>query len=354
MTRDTSPAPDLLSDPGPPRKKARRLWLFAPYVVLLVLVLAYGAFWFVAKARAEGAIEDQADALRRSGYAVTLDGVRIDGFPFRLRVSVANTRVAVPGGLALEASGLEAQAYLHGLDHWVLVAPQGLTVVRPKGGPVTVSGEALRASVVGLSGSDWRIAAEGLKLAFTPKAGAAPFALASADRLDLNMKGGPAGAGQALMLIQLQGGKAGPGAALQKLAGDAPVTGLLDLKASKAGAFKGQTWADAARAWSAAGGEVEIVRGELQGGDAAAWARGGSVTAGRDGYLSGAVALELRQAAKSLSALADQGLDAQAAKTSAMIAAARDQGGTASFSLVFQAGATTLGPIKIGPAPRVF
>ena len=354
MTSDMSPAPDLLSDPEPPRKKARRLWLFAPYAVLLILIAAYGGFWVFARLKLEKAIDDQAEAFRRSGYAVTLDGVRIDGFPFRLRVAIAGARVAVPGGMAVEAAGLEGQAYLHALDHWVLVAPQGLTATRPKGGPMTISGQALRASLVGLSGANWRIAAEGLKLSFAPKAGAAPFSLASADRLDLNMKGGPAGSGQALMLIQLQGGKAAPGATLHRLVGDAPVTGLLDLKASKAGAFQGATWADAARAWSAAGGEVEIVRGEMQGGDAAVWARGGSLTAGRDGYLTGAVPLELRQAAKSLAALADQGLDPQTAKTTAMIAAARDQGGSASFNLVFQAGVTTLGPIKIGPAPRAF
>ena len=354
MTSDTSPTPDLLSDPGPPRKKARRLWLFAPYVILLILIVAYGGFWVFARLRLESAIDERAEAFRRSGYAVTLDGVRIDGFPFRLRVNIANARVAVPGGLALEAAGLEAQAYLHGLDHWVLVAPQGLTVTRPKGGAMTVSGQALRASVVGLSGPNWRIAAEGLKLAFTPKAGSAPFSLSTADRIDLNMKAGPAGPSQTLTLIQLQGGKAAPDAVLHRLAGEAPITGLLDLKAGKADAFKGETWAQAARAWSAAGGEVEIVRGELQGGDTAAWARGGSVTAGRDGYLTGVVALELRQAAKSLTALADQGLDAQTAKTTAMIATARDQGGSASFNLVFQAGVTTLGPIKIGPAPRVF
>ncbi|MEO6338892.1 MAG: DUF2125 domain-containing protein [Caulobacteraceae bacterium] len=354
MTSDTSPAPDLLSDPGPPRKKPRRLWLFAPYVVLLILAIGYCGFWFVAKLRIEQTLDARAEVLRKSGYVVAMDGRRIDGFPFRVRITLPEAQVAAPGGWAVGAAGLEAQAYLHGLDHWVLVAPQGLTVTRPRGGPMTVSGQALQASVVGLSGANWRIGAEGLKLTFTPKAGAAPFSLLTADRIDLNMKAGPAGANQALMLLQLQGGKAASGAVLHKLAGDAPVTGLLDLKATKANAFAGETWAAAAKAWSTADGQVEIVRGEMQGGDAAVWARGGALTAGRDGNLSGAVPLELRQAPKSLAALSDQGLDPEAAKTAAMIATARDQGGAASFNLVFQAGVTTLGPVKIGPAPKVF
>ena len=46
---------------------------------------SWWAVWFVAKLRVESAIDDQAEAFRRSGYAVILDGVRIDGFPFRYR-----------------------------------------------------------------------------------------------------------------------------------------------------------------------------------------------------------------------------------------------------------------------------
>ena len=341
-----------MSDPGGGRKKGGRIWLLTPFVLLMLLTLGYGGYWMVAKSRLETEIDARADAMRRAGYTVEMEGRRLDGFPFRLRLTLPNVRIASPAGWSLGAPSFEAQAYLHDPGHWVFLAPQGLTINRPKGGGLTVKGEALRASLVGLGGPNWRGAAEGVKLAFAPATGAAPFSLAAAERMDLNIK--PGDADQVMMLIRLQGGKAGAGALLQRMAADAPVTGLLDLKATKAAAFQGASFGEAAKAWSTAGGQVEIVRTELQGGTVAAWAKGGVLTAGRDGRLQGSIPLEMRQAAKSLGALAGQPLDPNTARTAASIAAARDQGGSATLNLVFQAGVTTLGPVPIGPAPKVF
>jgi hypothetical protein len=343
-----------MSDPGPGRKKPRRMWLLAPYAVLAALALGYGGYWFWATTGLEKALDQRAEAMRRAGYTVDIDGRHVDGFPFRLRLVLPNARIASPAGWGLSAPGFEAQAYLHDIGHWVLVAPQGLTVTRPHGGPVTVSGQALRASAAGLGHADWRIVAEGVKLVFTPGAGAAAFSLAGAERLQVNVKPGAAALDEALFLVQLEGGKAAPAGALHRLTGGAAITAVLDGKFTKADTFRGASLGDAARTWSSAGGQLQIVRGEAHGGTAAIWARGGTLSASRDGHVEGAIPLELRQAAQSLAALSGQALDADAAHTAATVAAAREQGGSASLSLVFQAGVATLGPVQIGPAPRVF
>jgi len=341
-----------MSDPGGVRKKGRRFWLLAPYVILLILAAGYAGFWVFSQNRLLASLDARADAMRQAGYSVDIEGRRVDGFPFRLRLTLPRAEIASPAGWSIAAPGLEAQAYLHSPGHWVAIAPQGLTVRRPRGGLLTVKGESMRASLVGVGGDAWRGAAEGVKLVFTPATGAAPFSLASADRMDLNVKPGASDA--VLMLLRLQGGKAGAGALLHRIAGEAPVTGVFDLKATQAKAFVGGSFGEAAKAWATADGQLQIVKAELQAGDAAAWAKSGQLSAGRDGRLVGAVPLELRQAPKSIGALSGQPLDPMAAKTAAEIATARTQGDSASLNLVFQAGVATLGPVPIGPAPKVF
>lgn len=342
-----------MSDPAPARKKRSRFWLYAPYVVILILAVGYSAYWLFARSRLEQGIDAQAEAMRKAGYSVDIAGRNISGFPFRLKAVLPELRISSPAGWAVAAPGLEGQAYLHAPGHWVITLPGTMTFTRPKGGELTIKGEVMRASVAGLGGDGWRVAAEGTKLAFAPAAGVAPFSLAKADRIDLNLKPGPAGADQLLMLLRLQGGHAGQGAILHRIVAETPVTGLADLRLTKAGSFAGPSFGDAARAWAGADGRLEIVRIELQGGQVAAWAKGGTLSAGRDGRLDGTIPLELRQASKSVAALAGT-VAPETARTAAEIAAARDQGGSASLNLVFQAGVTTLGPVPIGPSPRVF
>jgi hypothetical protein len=352
MPFETS-VPDPIPEPEAARKKPRRLWLFAPYAVLALLLLGWGAYWFVARTTLERGLDAQAEALRGAGYVVELGDRRVEGFPFRMKIHLADARIAAPSGWAISAPGLTGEAYLHGLDHWVLVAPQGLNITRPEGGGLAVRGEALRASIAGVSKAPWRIVLQGTKLVFTPDAGARPFSLAAADRLEFYLKPMPSGADGAALLI-LQGGKATPGTVLQRLAGDGVVAASLDARLIHPEAFHGQDWGAAVRSWAAAGGTATDVEGVVSGGPATARAKGGTLGAGSDGRLVGAIPLELNRAAPTLSALADaNALDASAASSAAAVAAARAQGQASTLNLVFQAGATTLGPVRIGPAPKV-
>jgi hypothetical protein len=64
--------------------------------------------------------------------------------------------------------------------------------------------------------------------------------------------------------------------------------------------------------------------------------------------------LELKEPGKALGVLSDQPqLDPSAPGAAAAVAAARAQGSSAHLNLVFQAGVATLGPVKVGDAPRV-
>jgi hypothetical protein len=352
MPFETS-TPDPIPEPKAARKAPRRLWLITPYIVLVLLLGGWGVYWFVARTALESGMDARAESLRNAGYVVELGDRRIEGFPFRMKVHLGEARIAAPSGWAVSAPGLTGEAYLHDLDHWVLVAPQGISFTRPEGGGVSVRGEALRASLAGTSKAPWRIVLQGTKLVFTPDAGARPFSLASADRLEVYLKPMPTGADGAALLI-LQGGKATPSTILYRLAGQGAVTASLDARITHPEAFHGQDWGAAVRAWTAAGGVASDLEGVVSGGTASAHIKGGTLGAGTDGRLVGAVPLELTKAASALSALADaKAVDPGAASSAAAVAAARAQGQASTLNLVFQAGATTLGPVRIGPAPKV-
>jgi hypothetical protein len=73
----------------------------------------------------------------------------------------------------------------------VLVAPQGVVLTRPEAGDVTITGEALRASISHVD----RISAphldRGRQADLPPRPNAKPFQLVSADAMQLHLRAGP-------------------------------------------------------------------------------------------------------------------------------------------------------------------
>lgn len=321
-------------------------------MLIAVLAAGYGGFWFFATSRIESGLDARAEALRQAGYVVELTGRRVEGFPFRIKIRHEQARIATPSGWALTVPGLEAEAYLHAPDHWVLVAPQGLSVNRPEGGGLSVKGQVMRASVAGTDKSPWRIVLQGGKLTFTPAPGARPFSLASADLLEIYLRPAP-DAPEGMTLLRLEGGRAGEGSVLEAVAGDQVVTGALQARLTRPTAFRGGDWGSAVRAWAGAGGAAEKVQGLIVAGKTEAKVEGGTLGVGGDGRLVGALPMQLKQPGPAITAFAGRALEEAAANSAAAVAAARAQGETARINLVFQAGVTTLGPVRIGPAPKI-
>ncbi|MFN3524052.1 MAG: DUF2125 domain-containing protein [Phenylobacterium sp.] len=340
-------------DPAPARKHSR-IGLYAPFAVALVVVLVWSGFWLLARQRTANGLEAAAQGLRDSGYEVSWKSSRIAGYPFRLFVVLEEPQVRDPSGWGLAAPRLEAESFLHGLGHWVMAAPQGLTVFRPSGGGVTLTGEVIRASLGKLDARPPSFSFEAAKVAFVPAPGAATFALAAAEKIELHLRAGPDD--QGAVLLRVDGGRAAPGRLLGILADDKPVSLVWDSVLSGMSGFRGEDWAAAARAWSLSGGGVTVRQGGLSAGEAALNVQSGALTLGPDGRLRGALAVELRRAPAALSALARTGaIPPETAEAAAAVIAARQAGGSeARADLVFQAGRTTLGPVALGPAPRVY
>jgi len=156
-----------------------------------------------------------------------------------------------------------------------------------------------------------------------------------------------------MTLLRIEGGKAGEGSVLEAVAGDQVVTGSLQARLTHPAAFQGGDWGSAVRAWSRAGGSATKVQGLIVAGKTEAKVEDGALGVGPDGRLVGALPMQLKQPAPAITAFAGRALDEAAANSAAAVAAARAQGETSRINLVFQAGVTTLGPVRIGPSPKI-
>jgi hypothetical protein len=340
--------------PSKPQSRPRRFWLWAPYVAVAVLAAAGAIGWFGLKIGLERGLDATAQRLTAQGYALSWKSRRVDGFPFRLDLTLEEPRIAEPSGWALAAAQLKGEAFAYDPGHWILAAPSGVILTRPGKGAVAVSGQALRASLGALGTAAPRFAFEGLKLAFKPEPGATAMPIVSADRLEMHLQPGPGD--QAALLVRLDGGRAEPSGALGHLAGAKPVALIWDSRLSHLSQIAGVDWPSAVRRWVAAGGQMTVVQAGLTLGGATLASQAGSLTVGEDGRLRGALPLTLRQGEAALDALgAARALDPDAAHTAAAVARARQGAdGSAAMALTFQAGVATLGPVNLGPALKLY
>ncbi len=355
MARRDNSVPPASRVPDPAHhRKPRRLALYAPFVIAGVAALAWSGLWVYARGEAGKRLDAGAEQLRKAGYDVTWGERKIYGYPFRLNVQLADARIREPSGWGLAAPKLEAQAFMHGLSTWVIATPDGLTFTRPVGGAVSVKGDVIHASLSGLDKPLPNVSFEGTKLTFAPAAGAQPFALSAADKVEFHFRPGPDD--QAALFFKVDAGTARLSGLLARIAGDKPISISWDSILSKVSAFKGANWPEAVRDWTTAGGRMTVRQAGVTAGEAVLGAQAGVLSVGYDGRLNGSLDVTLREAPKALGAMAETGaIRPEAAMAASAVAAARQgNDNVARANVTFQAGQTTLGPVAIGPAPKVY
>jgi hypothetical protein len=329
-----------------PRGKPPRRWgLFAPYILLLAAIAAWSVFWLVLRSQLEEGLVRQARDLRTSGYEASWKAMKIGGYPFRLEVELTDLKIAEPSGWGVAAPTLQAEANAYAPKTWVFVAPAGLTLYRPAIGGVVMTGQAIRASYSDV-GEGPRIAFQGDRLVFaTPTArGTEPFAFTAIDRVDFHLR--PAAGDTAQFALTLDGAQTRRAGIFAQIAPLAPLSMTLETELTKASGFAGRDWSTQVRAWTAQGGQANVHQLLVAIGNVSLSAQGGPLTVEADGRLHGSLALQLRQGAPALTALgAAQGIDTLAAIAAASLG---------SLPLTFGGGDTNLGPLRVGPAPRIY
>ncbi|MDB5459936.1 MAG: hypothetical protein JWO72_1677 [Caulobacteraceae bacterium] len=281
--------PEPSASPQP--KRHRRFWLWAPYVAVLAALVAWSGVWLAMSLRTQSELNDRAKALRARGYAASWSGMKVDGWPFRLDLTLTQPRFGEPSGWAVAAPVLKGESMPYTPGRWILVAPEGLTLTRPGKGPLAVAGRAIRASVGGLDTPQPRFSFEGLDLSLSPAPGGQPTAFSAADRLEMHLQPGPDD--QAALLVRVEDAKLEPSTNLARLATTLDLT--WDSRLSHLSALRGRDWPSAVQAWTAAGGAMTMANAKIALGGLALEGAGGSLTVGPDGRLRGAAPMTVRK-----------------------------------------------------------
>lgn len=342
-----------LPDPTPARKP-RRLGLYLPFLILLVFAVLWSIAWVWARGEALKQMDQAVADLDRAGYQIAWKQRDLGGYPFRLDVTLTEAQIRERSGWALAAPKFEAEAYLYAPGRWMLATPDGLTFTRPEKGPVTVTGKLLHASLTHLDQRPPSFSFEGVGLTFQPGPGAQPFSLSAADKVEFHLRAGPDDEGG--VFTHLDNGKARLSGLFARIAGDKPIAIVWNATLTKMSAFTGPDWPSAVRNWTAAGGQMKLREAGVTAGDALIGSNSGTLTVGADGRVRGVLDVTLRQAPRALGAMGEQGvIPRESAQAAAEVAEARQAAdGGAKATLNFEAGRTTLGPVAIAPAPKVY
>jgi hypothetical protein len=319
------------------------------------LVVAWTAGWIWIRGEARVRMDKGVEDLRAAGYDITWKERQIGGFPFRFNVTLTEARVREPSGWGLEAPRLESEARMLAPGNWVVAATDGVTFIRPDGGPVQVKGRMIRASLTHLTETPPRLSFEGTGLTFQPAAGAQPFALQSADRVEFHLRGEKR-LDEGLVSFKVDNGKARLGGLFGRIAGERPISISWTATLTKMAAFNGANWPAAVRKWVGAGGRMNVRQAGVTAGDAVLGANAGQLSVDSTGRLSGVLEVTLRQAPRALAAMGESGVitEDRAEAASAVAAARTGTGDVAQARIHFEAGQTTLGPVAVGPAPLVY
>ena len=342
-----------MSEQTPPRRPPSKVWLYGPFVMVALGVMAWSLVWLAISAQVTKGMDAAAAGLRARGWQVAWSDRRVDGYPFRIDVTVQNPALREPSGWGFSAPSLKAQAFAYHLDNWIVVAPPAGFVLQRPSGPVAVTG-LLRASFAGFDAAPPRIAVEGVDLVMTPGAGAAPFFLGKADHFGLFLR--PVTGGGAEAAIRYDGGVSTPNTLLGRLSNQHTTAMVGDVVIRRSAALSGPDSASAIRAWSAAGGDLQVVGFGVAGDGASLGVAPTTLAVDRNGRLSGRLAVVALNAPKVIRALGDGGLASTVATEGAAELVELQSGGAAKarFALTFEDGMSKVGPIPVAPAPKVY
>ena len=337
-----------------------RRGLAVPFIIVGLLLAVWTGWWFWLTDQVETRLTAQVEVLQQDGWTITHAPVSTTGWPFRTRVSMRQAEILAPSGHGVAAPALVAEASSWNPGHWVVVAPDGLTLTRADKGRIAIAGDGLRFSISHLRDRFPDLRAEMIRPTFTTLEGAEPFPIASAERIQLearpHLTDGVASTDELDVLFRLVEARGRPGGPVE----GATRQGMLsaDIEGTIVGAsrLQGMDSAGVFSAWTAAGGRFTAVRGRLKAGDSTAVISSDTLAAGPDGRLQGALALTAEQPVAAIAGLARSRSGAVNRVGAAGAAAATAATGERPVDLVvqFRDGRTWLGPFALAPAPRLF
>lgn len=358
-------------------KRPSRAGLFAPFILVLIALAGWTVWWFHLTGQVRERIGTQVGALNEAGWAVSHKQTAISGWPFRVRVSMGETRIEAPSGHAISSADLVGQANAWNPSTWVIVSDGDLVLTRANKGDVTIGGES-RMSLHGLSQRWPNVALELIRPTFTPVAmtgsAAEPFPLSRAGLIQFYLRphlapAGTAGADTSVdVLFRLLDAEGRTGGPVEAFSQNGKLTAQVEAVIERADRISGTDTAGVFSAWSQDGGRFASVRGEISAGESRALVSSESLMAGPDGRLQGNLTLDATKPLPALVGLLRSGgatgplLDTpmgQAALeglagSGPTPAGAPESTEDVNLSLAFRDGRSWLGPFPLAPAPKLF
>jgi len=234
-----------------------RFWLYTPFVLLLLLAIAWSVAWFVIRNRTAEALDGWIAAEARAGREWTCRDRTIAGYPFRIEV-VCNALDFRRGAVAASFGRTEAVAQVY-QPRRIIAEVAG--PLRVSDGAVTVQGswDLLQASVNASPAGLQRlsVAADAPKIAV---AGLPGGELAgSGRRLEFHVRPNPSRTAEQARDVAATITEARIPLLDALIGGAEPANLTADVTVTRADGFRGGTIAQELELWRSAGGKVDIL-----------------------------------------------------------------------------------------------
>lgn len=334
-------------------RKPRRLGLVAPFVLLGLVVAAWSGWWLYLRGEVVTRMDAAAAQMRAQGYTVAWARRSVGGYPFRVSIALEQAQIAEPSGYGLSAPLLEIESAAYTPNPIGLAAPQGAVIRRPGDKAFAVKGRILRASVSHFERTPPRIAIQGVDLEFGALKGAQPLSFSAMKIFEARLT--PADGDKAEIFVRLDRATPANNAFLARVANEGPVTIGFEGTLNGASFLRGHGWREVLGAWSAAKGSLEVRQGGLIAGESVLSLRPSTLAVDANGHLSGDLALSLSKAPQGVMALGAVGvLPQETAAVASGLTGVQLPGKPLEATLRFHDGQTWIGPLPLGPAPRVY
>ena len=316
-------------------------------IVVAVLAALYGGWWFVGRAAFERGAVAGIEAARARGWEIAYDDLAVAGFPNRFDATLDAPRVTTPGGaVTWSAPFVQAFALSYRPNRLIAVGPREMTVELPAG-RIDVTTTDLRASAALTVSTRPALQRATLVATGLETAGAGLDATLSTAQLAMRRMGGEAEYDVALDLRDLRPGDAlraaiDPYGTLPEAIGaiTADVHATLDRPLEAGGTPRPTALrvSDARLAW----GDLRL-------------SLTGALDVGADGVPEGVLTLDATGWQAALRLAGSLGLVApeRLPLLTAGMAGMAEEDGTVTLELTFEGGEIRLGPIPLGPAPRL-
>ncbi len=237
-------------------KRHSRFWLYTPFVLLLLVAVAWSVAWFAIRNRTAEALDAWLEAEARGGRQWTCTDRTIAGYPFRVEI-VCNALELKQRSVTVSFGRTEAIAQVYQPR---LVIAEIAGPLRVTDGRVTVQGrwDLLQASIHASQTGLQRLSLAANAPAFTVT-GLLPQEIAtSGQHLELHLRPNPSRASEAAYDAALSVTKASI-PMLDALIGGTELTDLAaDVTATQTAGFRGRPLAEELERWRSAGGTLDV------------------------------------------------------------------------------------------------